>query len=62
MSFYGTKLKVFEQITKGCEKKVVEQTTLNIIAVTPNDISLKTSGKVACTILDAHATNMLFHN
>ncbi|KGF41835.1 hypothetical protein HMPREF2140_02875 [Hoylesella buccalis DNF00985] len=62
MSFYGTKLKVFEQITKGCEKKVVEQTTLNIIAVTSNDISLKTKGKVACTILEAHATNMLFHN
>lgn len=61
MSFYGTKLKVFEQITKGCEKNVVEQTTLNIIAVTSNDISLKTSGKVACTILEVHATNMISH-
>ena len=61
MSFYGTKLKVFEQITKRCEKNVVEQTTLNIIAVTSNDISLKTSGKVACTILEVHATNMISH-
>lgn len=62
MSFYGTKLKVFEQITKGCEKNVVEQTTLGAIAETSNDISLKTRGKVACTILEVHATNMMFHN
>ena len=34
MSFYGTKLKVFEQITKGCEKNVVEQTILGAIAET----------------------------
>jgi hypothetical protein len=34
MSFYGTKLKVFEQITKGCEKNVVEQTVLGAIAET----------------------------
>lgn len=61
MSFYGTKLKVFEQITKGYEKNVVEQTTLDIIAVTSNDISLKTSGKVACTIHEVHATNMISH-
>ena len=34
MSFYGTKIKVFEQITKGCEKNVVEQTILGAIAET----------------------------
>lgn len=34
MSFYGTKLKVFEQITKGCEKNVVEQTILGAIPKT----------------------------